>query len=262
MKNLEILVGINSYTQKDSIIDYLVKRLKNKVEDIIIETNKENTNKSLIVGINTKLKDIEPIVLSGHIDTVPPDLEKYSTNPLTLTQQQNKFYGLGSIDMKSFIAIILDNLETIKNFSTPIIMTLTTDEETELYCVKNTIQKLKQLNIKPYFTIVGEPTNSMFNTTAKGCFEYKVEIFGKSCHSSKIENGINAINIVAKIITFIENYQKEFKDLTSNCGLITGGTIINRVPDYASIKFDVRTLNDDPQIFINGVKNKSIWVAT
>ncbi len=68
-----------------------------------------------------------------------------------------------------------------------------------------------------------------------------MEVFGKACHSSIIEQGINAINIMAQLVIFIENEQKRFVGITSNCGVIAGGDIINRVPDYCKLKFDVRS---------------------
>ena len=55
-------------------------------------------------------------------------------------------------------------------------------------------------------------------------------------------NGINAINIASQIITFIESAQTRFEDLTSNVGTILGGDIVNRVPDYCKIKFDIRSV--------------------
>lgn len=118
---------------------------------------------------------------------------------------------------------------------------LTTDEETDLICIENVINKFKELNIKPKFTLVGEPTKCEINNQANGCYEFQVEVFGKACHSSIVEQGINSINIMAKIITFIEDEQKNFLGLTSNCGVINGGDIVNRVPDYCKLKFDIRS---------------------
>ena len=126
LENLKELVAIDSYTNGDKIIDFLEKRLQYISEEIIVLKNKENESKSLIVGLNTKLKDVKPIVLSGHIDTVAPDYEKYKTNPLDLTEIDGKAYGLGSIDMKSFVAVILDNLNELKKLWYP-----------HCYCINN-----------------------------------------------------------------------------------------------------------------------------
>ena len=83
------------------------------------------------------------------------------------------------------------------------------------------------------------------NNISNGCFEYKVEVYGKSCHSSTPQNGINSICIVAKIVTFIENLSNKYDDLVMNSNIINGGTIINRIPEYTSMSFDIRTINID-----------------
>ena len=119
LKNLKELVAINSYENDNDIINYLQEKFAKFSKEIKIIKNKENENKSILIGLNTKLKDVEPIVLSGHIDTVAPDFEKYNTNPLDLTIIQDKAYGLGSIDMKSFTAIILDNVKELKSLWSP-----------------------------------------------------------------------------------------------------------------------------------------------
>lgn len=123
----------------------------------------------------------------------------------------------------------------------PIVLALTTDEETKLKSVELMIEKMKELNIKPKFTIIGEPTNSEFNLCSNACYEYKVQFWGRACHSSKIEDGINAICACARLATFIEENQEKY-NLTSNCGVVSGGEVINKVPDYAELKFDIRSI--------------------
>ena len=113
LENLKELVSINSYSNKDEIIEYLKNKFSPFCKEIKIIKNKENENKSILIGLNTQLKDVEPIVLSGHIDTVAPNIEKYNTNPLELSIIDDKAYGLGSIDMKSFSAVILDNIKNL-----------------------------------------------------------------------------------------------------------------------------------------------------
>ena len=223
-------------------------------EEILIV---ENNNKSILIGINTKLKNINPIILSGHLDTVAPDYDKYVTNPLTLTIVEDKAFGLGSIDMKSFMAIILDNLQKLKEMNYPIVVALTTDEETDLFCINNVISKLIELNIKPKFTIVGEPTKCEVNNVCNGCSEFEVKVLGKACHSSILSQGINAINIIAKLVSFIETEQQKFENLTSNVGVISGGEVVNKVPDYCMVKFDVRsTSKNNVDKFLNLIKDK------
>ncbi len=238
LEKLKELVKIRSDENCDLILEFIKNQLMNKVEEVkIFGSNK----KILIAGINTNLKDVNPIVLAGHIDTVKANEQQYNTNPYELTIINGKAYGLGSIDMKSFTAIILDKLEEIKKIDYPIIFALTSDEETELISIELLIETLKNLNIKPNFTIIGEPTNSKFNLCSNACYEYKVKIYGKACHSSILNQGTNAICACAKLVSFIEENQKNYK-LTSNCGVIKGGEVVNKVPDYAELTFDIRSI--------------------
>ena len=48
------------------------------------------------------------LVLSGHSDTVPFDEQLWSSDPLSATEKDDKIYGLGSADMKSFFALIIE----------------------------------------------------------------------------------------------------------------------------------------------------------
>lgn len=60
MENLQNLIKINSYENKDEIIDYLKDYFDDKAEEVRVIKNKENTDKSIIIGINTKLRDVCP----------------------------------------------------------------------------------------------------------------------------------------------------------------------------------------------------------
>ena len=75
----------------------------------------------------------------------------------------------------------------------------------------------------------------------KSCYEYQIDIKGKSCHSSNPNNGINAIYIAANIISLIENLNLKYPSTTLNCGVINGGEKVNIVPNSARLKFDIRS---------------------
>ncbi len=48
------------------------------------------------------------LVLAGHTDTVPYDEDKWRHDPFRLTSSDQKLYGLGTSDMKSFLALALE----------------------------------------------------------------------------------------------------------------------------------------------------------
>lgn len=53
------------------------------------------------------------LLLTGHTDTVPFDDGRWTRDPFTLTEHDNKLYGLGTADMKGFFAFILDALRDV-----------------------------------------------------------------------------------------------------------------------------------------------------
>ena len=261
MNYLRKLVSIKSDENGDEIINYLFEYFQGKVEDIKIIKNQENEHKSILIGFNTKLKNCSPIVLSGHLDTVIPNYELYNTDPFILTEIDGKNYGLGSIDMKSFMAIIMENVEQLKEKTEPIIGCFTTDEETEFICIRNVVEEMKKLNIYPKFTIVGEPTSSHIHIVSKGFLCCQIKFYGKACHSSIPQNGINSIYALAKFVSFIEENQKKYTDLTSNAGVVSGGEIVNKVPDYAVLTIDIRSnYKDEIDRFFSEIENKAIQI--
>ena len=71
------------------------------------------------------------MILSGHVDTVIADAN-FSTDPFSLVVKNGKAYGLGVIDMKCYFSTIIDSLEELSKQNIPIIITITSDEETDL----------------------------------------------------------------------------------------------------------------------------------
>ena len=143
--------------------------------------------------------------------------------------------------MKCFFASIIDNIKEIIGIKKPIIITITADEETELEGINLVIKALKERNVKPLVSIIGEPTNLSCCTESNGCYEYEIRLKGRACHSSNPQNGINAIYIMAKLINKIEKLSNKFENTTLNVGVAGGGEKINIVADSAFLKFDIRT---------------------
>ena len=244
LKILKELVNIRSFdtNQNKEIIDYLELQFKPSSQEIIKVKNKCDGRESLLVGINTKLKNIsDAVVLSGHIDTVVANEKAYKTNPYVATIIDEKMYGLGIIDMKAYFACILNNIKELKKIDKPVVVAISGDEETRLEGVINLTQKMKELNIVPEFTIVGEPTSNKVCTASKSCYEYQVDIFGKSCHSSAPKNGINANYVAARIMLFVEKLCSKIKNTTLSCNVVSGGEKVNIISAKASLVFDVRS---------------------
>ena len=131
INKIQELVNIKSFSLQENqeIIDYLIKEFKPYSKEIIKVKNIDNNKYNLIIGLNTEVKNTKALILSGHIDTVVADEQAYNTNPYQATLINDKLYGLGVIDMKSFFACILNNIELLSKQDYPIIIVITSDEE-------------------------------------------------------------------------------------------------------------------------------------
>lgn len=196
-----------------------------------------------------------------HTDTVG-DSSLWTKEPLTLTVSNDKLYGLGVSDMKGGIAALL---ESIKELDKSISLTcyFTYDEETNFRGI-NELVKLE--NDFPSTLIFTEPTDNVPVIANKGCLEFKVSFSGKSAHSSTPMLGENAIFKAIEFIKELEKLEKELMEnkvdiyeipyTTFNLSKISGGTVINKVPDYCEIYFDFRTVSrNDEEIIFNRLNN-------
>ncbi|MBT8438952.1 MAG: M20/M25/M40 family metallo-hydrolase, partial [Gammaproteobacteria bacterium] len=72
------------------------------------------------------------LVLAGHTDTVTFDENRWNSDPFKLTEADNRLYGLGTADMKSFFALIIEAVRDLdlSSLQQPLIILATADEET------------------------------------------------------------------------------------------------------------------------------------
>ena len=139
------------------------------------------------------------LLLAGHSDTVPFDQKRWQSDPLTVIDTDDRFYGLGTCDMKGFFAFISDACRNIsaKQLSKPLYVLATADEETTMAGARFFSQ---QNTIKPDMAIIGEPTNLVPVIMHKGHMSHRIQVKGQSGHSSKPSLGVNAIDIMSQVI--------------------------------------------------------------
>ena len=110
MNSIQILEKLISFDTVSSnsnleIISYCEKILKDAGAKTTLIKNREETKANLFATIGSV--DQPGIILSGHTDVVPVTSQKWQTNPFKLTEIDNKLYGRGTADMKSFVASAL-----------------------------------------------------------------------------------------------------------------------------------------------------------
>lgn len=192
------------------------------------------------------------LVLAGHTDTVPFNEERWNFSPLAATEADNRFYGLGSADMKSFFALIIEAVLPLleQDFKQPLIILATADEESSM----NGARALSEGQFKQArAAIIGEPTGLQPIYMHKGIMMQRLLLTGQSGHSSNPALGKNALDAMHDMITVLKDlrlkWQKTYQNHaftvqypTLNLGCIHGGDNPNRICHSCELHFDFRGL--------------------
>lgn len=202
------------------------------------------------------------LLLAGHSDTVPFDEGRWNYNPHALTQANNRFYGLGTADMKGFFAFIYEAVKKVdwSKQTKPLYVLATCDEETTMLGARHFTE---QAPFKPDYCIIGEPTSLVPIRAHKGHVANAIRVTGKSGHSSNPALGVNAIEIMHQVLfalmqlrdRLIKEYHHpgfEIPTPTLNLGHIHGGDSPNRICGCCELHYDVRPL---PGISLDGLDN-------
>ncbi|AOW77568.1 acetylornithine deacetylase [Colwellia sp. PAMC 20917] len=192
------------------------------------------------------------LLLAGHSDTVPFDENRWQSDPFKIVDKDNKFYGLGTCDMKGFFAFILQVCKglTAQQLKKPLYILATADEETTMAGARFFT---KNQQIKPDVAVIGEPTNLVPVIMHKGHMSHRITIQGQSGHSSKPSLGVNAIEIIHQVIGQLmqlkeklalnySNQAFDVKEPTLNFGAIHGGDNANRICGHCELDIDMRAL--------------------
>ena len=192
------------------------------------------------------------LVLAGHTDTVPFNEERWEMNPLTLTERDNKLFGLGSTDMKGFFPIAIEAAKTFLDqpLKEPLIILATADEESSMDGAR---QLAAQGHPKARFAVIGEPTDLKPIRMHKGIMLESVTVQGRAGHSSNPNLGVNAMEamhvVMSDLLAFRAELQERYHNPlfavsvpTLNLGCIHGGDNPNRICGQCELHFDLRAL--------------------
>lgn len=192
------------------------------------------------------------LVLSGHTDTVPFNEERWDVNPLGLTEQDNKLFGLGATDMKGFFPIAIEAAKAFldKPLKEPLIILATADEESSMDGAR---ELAAQGAPKARFAVIGEPTDLKPIRMHKGMMMNAITVEGRAGHSSDPSLGNNAMEamhiVMADLLSFRAELQQRYNNPlfevavpTLNLGCIHGGDNPNRICGQCELHFDLRAL--------------------
>jgi len=254
---LDKLVSFDTTSHKSNleIISYIHAYLQNLNVPCQLIPNETGDKSSLFASIGPAVPG--GVGLSGHTDVVPVVGQNWHTDPFQLTRKGSVLYGRGTTDMKGFLAVILACVPLFKNsaLKRPVHLIFSYDEEIGCTGVRPMIEKLGQDLPLPDFVMVGEPSNCQVVEAHKSILSFVTHVCGLEAHSSVRHRGVSAIEVAAKLITFLSHSQDELARVqheprfdppfsTVHVGHVTGGTARNIVAKDCSFAWEVRALPD------------------
>lgn len=192
------------------------------------------------------------LVLAGHTDTVPFDESKWHSDPFTVTEKDNRLYGLGTCDMKGFFPVALQAAHTFadKKLNKPLTIVATSDEESSMAGARYLLEGGKP---QADYAIIGEPTGLKPIWAHKGIAFMTIRLQGASGHSSNPDLGCNALESMHKVMGELIIFRNELGQThqnpafevqvpTMNLGCMHAGDSPNRICGHAELQIDMRLL--------------------
>ena len=209
----------------------------------------EVSGNAVCITLNPDVNAV-PLAISGHMDTVHP-VGSFGTP--AVRRDEEKIYGPGTLDCKSGVVLglfVLDVLDRCDYRKRPVKLLLQSDEEVgSRPSKKATINWIcQQAKDAVAFLNLENNRNDNAGISRTGIARYEFTVTGKAAHSAACNTGASAIAQAASILLELEKL-KERNVLTCNCGLISGGSTPNSVPEKCTFVADIR-YRDDEQLAI------------
>jgi acetylornithine deacetylase len=252
------------------VINLLANWLDDLGFDIDIQHINRRPNKANLIA--TLCSGEEGLVLAGHTDTVPFDQNTWNFDPFRITESNNRIYGLGTSDMKSFLAlaIVAASQFSANKLRQSLRIIATADEETSMDGAESISRQAKRLG---RYCLIGEPTNLIPVRQHKGIFMEAIRLRGHSGHSSDPSLGRSALEGMHTIIQTLIDYRRELQETyqnpafevpapTMNLGYIHGGDNPNRICAECELHLDLRPLPGmDTEALRRELRNRVSLVA-
>jgi len=182
------------------------------------------------------------ILVLSHLDTVHPIgmIEK----ALKVVRKGDQVFGPGIYDMKggAYLAFYAYQHLVRAGRQTPLPVTFlfVPEEEVGSPTSREVIERAALAN---KYVLVTEPARDggKIVTSRKGVGRFVVSIEGRPAHAgARHEDGRSAVRAMAKAILAVEAMTDYARGITTNVGLVSGGTGVNVVPQFCTAEVDLR----------------------
>ncbi|MBX5217629.1 MULTISPECIES: acetylornithine deacetylase [unclassified Rhizobium] len=253
---LERLVGFSSIvgTPNGEIVTWIRQYLQSHGIAATELPGPEGDRSNLFVTIGPR--GSPGYILSGHMDVVPAAEGGWSSDPFRLRAEKDRLYGRGTTDMKGFLAVMLAAAPALAaaGLRRPIHLAFSYDEEAGCRGVPHMIARLPKLCARPLGAIIGEPSGMRAIRAHKGKAAARLTVMGRSGHSSRPEQGLNAIHAMTEVLAcasaeaerlthgpFEHVFEPPYSSL--QVGTLKGGQAVNIIPDSCEAEFEARAIS-------------------
>jgi glutamate carboxypeptidase len=182
------------------------------------------------------------ILVLSHMDTVHP--VGTLASKLTYRREGDRVYGPGIYDMKGGLMLAVEAFRRIaqarRRTKLPITFLFTPDEELSSPVSRRVIEREAR---GQRYVLVTEPARDggKVVTERKGIGVFVIRTRGRPAHAGgDPDKGRNAIVAMAEIVLAINGLNDPKRGITTNVGLIAGGTARNTVAEECMIEVDLR----------------------
>jgi acetylornithine deacetylase len=249
--------SVNPMGRTDIPADYLYEsRVTAFLEDCLRELGCDYVRQRFADGRENLVATYTPptpvpfrVLFEAHQDTVPVD--GMVIDPFAAIVEGGRLYGRGACDVKAGVAVMLTAFARLVREkpagSAQVILAFTVDEEHG----GSGVSLLMRSGVRADYAIVAEPTRLNIVNAHKGVARWQLETTGRACHSSRPENGVNAVYRMAHLLRGVEAYAELLHARsphpvlgarTISVGRVQGGVSPNTVPDFCRADVDRRLL--------------------
>lgn len=252
---LEQLVSFPSVVgaPNGDIVDWIVRYLERHAVEVHILPGPEGDRANLFATLGPA--DRPGYIVSGHMDVVPAQEKEWRSDPFVLRAEGNTLYGRGTSDMKGFLAAVLASVPALlaRPLDHPIHIAFSYDEEAGCRGAPHLIARLPELCAPPLGAIIGEPSNMRAVRAHKGKAAARIRIEGQAGHSSRPDQGTNAIHLMTEVLAQAvetagvlaqDPHDPTFKPSYSSMqiGTLSGGQALNIIPDLCVAEIEARAI--------------------
>ena len=226
------LIDIPSVTGDERAVGLFLARYLEDM-DFHVELQEVASGRANVIA-NTSADAAPRIMLSTHMDTVPPHI---------VSSEDDEFiYGRGACDAKGIIAAQVEAACRLRAEGTGVGLLFTVDEELgSLGAARaNTHEMARHCR----YMINGEPTDNLLAVGSKGSLRLILRAKGRAAHSAYPEAGESAIekllDALARVRAIEWPRDGVLGETTCNIGVIIGGTRSNVIAAHAEADLHLR----------------------